>query len=382
MSTYAISRSTVSARPPTAGSSSALRRPTATRRPIPSCAAGIRHSSQAVLAGASGQLRNMATIGGNLLQRTRCAYFADPSSACNKRLPGSGCSAIAGEHHNHAILGWSNHCVATHPSDMTVALAAFDAIVHYETLDGAHEIPLTEFYLPVGDSPDKETALPPGALITAVDPAGSPRPRVRDTARSASVRPTPSPTCRRSRVGRAGGHRSKGADRSRRPRLTSLACPRCRVALLEPPRPPTRFRAAADAELRRRAAARQRLQGHAGPQPHRGHPDRARAPALVTNPGHALKEIHHDHAFSTYPVPDARPPRWSTCTNGLTVGAIGARTAPHRGPAKVTGRVRYAADQPMSGPGLWLGRHLHGVPRTHPRHRHLRRPGHCQACWA
>ncbi|GII95874.1 FAD binding domain-containing protein [Sinosporangium siamense] len=124
--------------------------------------------SQAVLAGASGQLRNMATVGGNLLQRTRCAYFADPSQACNKRVPGTGCSAVDGAHHNHAVFGWSRHCVATHPSDMAVALAAFDAVVHYETLDGGGEIPLSEFYPPVGDTPQQETVLPSGALITAV----------------------------------------------------------------------------------------------------------------------------------------------------------------------------------------------------------------------
>ncbi|ATL82656.1 xanthine dehydrogenase family protein subunit M [Streptomyces malaysiensis subsp. malaysiensis] len=136
--------------------------------------------SQAVLAGASGQLRNMATVGGNLLQRTRCPYFADLSQPCNKRSPGSGCPAIEGEHHNHAILGWSDHCVATHPSDMTVALAAFDAVVRYETLDGGHEIPLSAFYLPVGESPERETALPPGALITAVAlPAAAENPRSR-----------------------------------------------------------------------------------------------------------------------------------------------------------------------------------------------------------
>lgn len=124
--------------------------------------------SQAVLAGASGQLRNMATVGGNLLQRTRCGYFADLSQPCNKRLPGSGCAAITGAHHNHAVLDWTGHCVATHPSDMAVPLAAFDAVVRYETLEGPGEIPLTDFYLPVGDRPDRETALPPGALITAV----------------------------------------------------------------------------------------------------------------------------------------------------------------------------------------------------------------------
>ncbi|WP_432082798.1 FAD binding domain-containing protein [Streptomyces sp. WAC 04229] len=124
--------------------------------------------AQAVLAGASGQLRNMATVGGNLLQRTRCGYFADVSRPCNKRAPGSGCPAVTGEHHNHAILGASDHCVATNPSDMGVALAAFDAVVGYETLDGPGELPLTDFYLPVGDTPDRETALPPGALITGI----------------------------------------------------------------------------------------------------------------------------------------------------------------------------------------------------------------------
>ncbi|MGP3998803.1 FAD binding domain-containing protein [Streptomyces sp. 8N706] len=124
--------------------------------------------AQAVLAGASGQLRNMATVGGNLLQRTRCGYFTDLSKPCNKRAPGSGCPALPGEHRNHAILGASEHCVATHPSDMAVALAAFDAVISYETADGPGELPFPEFYLPVGDTPHIETALPPGALITGV----------------------------------------------------------------------------------------------------------------------------------------------------------------------------------------------------------------------
>ncbi|MFG2673444.1 FAD binding domain-containing protein [Streptomyces sp. NPDC048445] len=124
--------------------------------------------AQALLAGASGQLRNMATVGGNLLQRTRCGYFSDLAKPCNKRVPGSGCPAIAGEHHNHAILGASEHCVATHPSDMAVALAAFDAVISYETADGPGELPIAEFYPPVGDTPHIETALPSGALITGV----------------------------------------------------------------------------------------------------------------------------------------------------------------------------------------------------------------------
>ncbi|MFJ8822502.1 FAD binding domain-containing protein [Streptomyces sp. NPDC102467] len=124
--------------------------------------------TQAVLAGASGQLRNMATVGGNLLQRTRCGYFTDVSKACNKRVPGSGCPAITGEHRNHAILGASEACVAVHPSDMGVALAAFDAVVQYETGAGEGELALADFYLPVGDTPHLETALPPGALITGI----------------------------------------------------------------------------------------------------------------------------------------------------------------------------------------------------------------------
>ncbi|MGW1847518.1 FAD binding domain-containing protein [Streptomyces sp. NPDC001966] len=124
--------------------------------------------AQAVLAGASGQLRNMATVGGNLLQRIRCGYFTDISRPCNKRSPGSGCPAVDGEHHNHAILGASEHCIATHPSDMAVALAAFDAVISYETADGPGELPIDAFYPPVGDTPHVETALPPGALITGI----------------------------------------------------------------------------------------------------------------------------------------------------------------------------------------------------------------------
>ncbi|MGW9118106.1 FAD binding domain-containing protein [Streptomyces sp. NPDC055663] len=124
--------------------------------------------AQAVLAGASGQLRNMATVGGNLLQRTRCGYFTDISRPCNKRSPGSGCPAVDGEHHNHAILGASEHCIATHPSDMAVALAAFDAVISYETADGPGELPIDAFYPPVADTPHVETALPPGALITGI----------------------------------------------------------------------------------------------------------------------------------------------------------------------------------------------------------------------
>jgi xanthine dehydrogenase YagS FAD-binding subunit len=124
--------------------------------------------SEALLAGASGQLRNMATVGGNLLQRTRCRYFQDVSMPCNKRDPGSGCPAIEGEHHNLAILGASKACVATHPSDMVVALLALDAGVEFVGIDGSGTIPLDAFYRLPGDRPEQDTSLPPGALITVV----------------------------------------------------------------------------------------------------------------------------------------------------------------------------------------------------------------------
>jgi xanthine dehydrogenase YagS FAD-binding subunit len=122
--------------------------------------------SQALLAGASGQLRNLATVGGNLLQRTRCSYFQDVTKPCNRRAPGSGCPAREGEHRNLAILGASGQCIATHPSDMAVALAALDATVHVETGHGAREYQLDELY---GTDAARDTALAAGALITAVE---------------------------------------------------------------------------------------------------------------------------------------------------------------------------------------------------------------------
>jgi xanthine dehydrogenase YagS FAD-binding subunit len=130
--------------------------------------------AQAVVNGASGQLRNMATVGGNLLQRTRCPYFQDVTKPCNKRAPGSGCPARQGEHHNLAILGASQHCIATHASDMAVALAALDAIVDVEGPAGSRAVPLSQFYRLPGDEPQRETTLEPGALITAVELPASP----------------------------------------------------------------------------------------------------------------------------------------------------------------------------------------------------------------
>ncbi|WP_406222301.1 FAD binding domain-containing protein [Streptomyces decoyicus] len=125
--------------------------------------------SQALLLGASAQLRNMASMGGNLMQRVRCSYYRDPESACNKRVPGSGCSALEGVHRGHAILGTSEHCIATHPSDMAVALVALDAVVHVEGTKGSRTIPVDDFFLLPEDTPEREHPLTPGELITAIE---------------------------------------------------------------------------------------------------------------------------------------------------------------------------------------------------------------------
>jgi xanthine dehydrogenase YagS FAD-binding subunit len=120
------------------------------------------------LSGASAQLRNAATVGGNILQRTRCAYFYDTASACNKRAPGSGCAARAGETRHHAILGWSESCIATHPSDFCVPLVALDAVVEIEGRTGRREVPLEAFHRLPADAPDRESVLEPGEMIVAV----------------------------------------------------------------------------------------------------------------------------------------------------------------------------------------------------------------------
>jgi xanthine dehydrogenase YagS FAD-binding subunit len=124
--------------------------------------------SQALLKSASAQLRNMASIGGNLMQRTRCGYFRDVVMPCNKRVPGSGCPAFAGENRMHAILGVSNACYATHPSDLAVALVALDASINLQGPKGTRSIKLNDFYLLPEDAPDREHAIEPGELITGV----------------------------------------------------------------------------------------------------------------------------------------------------------------------------------------------------------------------
>jgi xanthine dehydrogenase YagS FAD-binding subunit len=130
----------------------------------------VRFVREALLLGASTQLRNMATIGGNLLQRTRCRYFRDPTvAACNKRVPGSGCAAVGGTARMHAILGASEHCIALHASDLCVPLVALDAVVHTQGVGGQRSIPLTEFYVLPGDRPDIENVLEHGELITTLE---------------------------------------------------------------------------------------------------------------------------------------------------------------------------------------------------------------------
>jgi xanthine dehydrogenase YagS FAD-binding subunit len=124
--------------------------------------------AEALLSGASAQLRNAATVGGNLMQRTRCSYFYDVASACNRRDPGTGCDALHGENRLHAVLGWSENCIATHPSDFCIPLVALDAVVEIEGRSGRREIPVDALHRLPGETPEQETALAPGELIVAL----------------------------------------------------------------------------------------------------------------------------------------------------------------------------------------------------------------------
>ena len=124
--------------------------------------------AEALLSGASAQLRNAATVGGNLMQRTRCAYFHDLAGACNRRAPGSGCDALGGENRLHAVLGWSEHCIATHPSDFCVPLTALDAVIEVEGPHGHREIAVDALHMLPGATPEQETSLLPGELIVAL----------------------------------------------------------------------------------------------------------------------------------------------------------------------------------------------------------------------
>ena len=144
---------------------------------VPGVVARFPVISQALLLGASAQLRNMASMGGNLCQRVRCSYFRDAASPCNKRDPGSGCAALGGFNRGHAILGTSDKCIATHPSDVAVALVALDAVVHTRGPGGERAIGIDDFFLLPGDTPEREHPLEHGELITAIEVPGWPTAR-------------------------------------------------------------------------------------------------------------------------------------------------------------------------------------------------------------
>ena len=170
--------------------------------------------AEALLSGASAQLRNAATVGGNLLQRTRCGYFYDAASACNKREPGAGCDARGGENRLHAVLGWSEACIATHPSDFCVPLVALDAVVEIEGRTGRREIALEALHRLPGDTPERESVLEPGDLIVALRLPAEARGFVGACALSEG--PRAHVLCLRRRVGRRGACGSNTARSARR----------------------------------------------------------------------------------------------------------------------------------------------------------------------
>lgn len=207
--------------------------------------------ARAILAGASPQIRNMATVGGNLLQRTRCTYFYDvEGSRCNKRQPGAGCDAIDGINRIHAVLGASPDCVATHPSDMCVALVALDAVVHVLSAAGHRTIPIADFHRLPGDRPDRETVLEPGELVTAIAlPApmagsGSHYRKVRDRASYAFALVSVAAVLRVDQ-GRVADLRLALGGVAHRPWRARTA----EASLRGGPATPAAFRAAAEAEL-------------------------------------------------------------------------------------------------------------------------------------
>lgn len=204
--------------------------------------------SQALLVSASGQLRNTATTGGNLLQRTRCLYFQDIAKPCNKRAPGTGCPALDGAHRDLAVLGHSEHCVATQPSDLAVALAAVDATVHLHGPDGERSVPVTDFHRLPGDRPDQDTVIRPGELLTALTLPPRHPARARATARPATVPRTrspwsPSPPCWRCTTASYGGRRWRsagsrtGPGAPARPKRCCTARPPPRTPSPVPPTP-------------------------------------------------------------------------------------------------------------------------------------------------
>ena len=239
-----------------------------TSRTIADFARAYPAVAEALLSGASAQLRNAATVGGNLLQRTRCAYFYDAASACNKREPGAGCDARDGENRLHAVLGWSEACIATHPSDFCVPLVALDAVVEIEGQDGRREIALEALHRLPGDTPERETVLEPGELIVAVRLPAAARALCR--ACPLSQGPRAHLLRLRRRLGRGCARASRAAASARRG-SRSAASPQSRGAPARPkqcwraPAPtPAAFRRAARGRAgRRKAVRRQRLQDRA-----------------------------------------------------------------------------------------------------------------------
>ncbi len=300
--------------------------------------------TRAIVAGASAQIRNMATVGGNLLQRTRCAYFYDnDGSHCNKREPGQGCDAIGGFNRSHAILGASPACVATHPSDMCVALAALGAVVHLASADGERAVPLTELHRLPGEHPEIETVLLPGELITAVElpplpfAARSAYRKVRDRASYAFALVSVA----------AAVDLDGGVVRDVRLALGGVAHKpwrawRAEEALRGLREPGLLPRGGGGRAQRGHAAARQRVQGRAGHADHDrrarradgrrmstseppGSPARARAGRLGA--GRRARSAHRAQA---------RPDRRARCRR-------------IDGPLKVRGAARFAAEVPMEG---------------------------------
>ena len=299
------------------------------------CRASYSVLSQAILAGASTQLRNMATTAGNLLQRTRCVYFRDPAMPCNKREPGSGCPAITGDNRMLAILGTSEHCIATNPSDMCVAIAALEATIHVQGPSGSRAIPIGDFHLLPGETPDRETVLEPGDLITHVE---LPPPRA---GQQAVLFEAARPSFLRVRAGLGSGHsrsptanshaacespwaaseRSRGDRRRLSPRSSG-----------QPANPAQLSQGGRSGAARRKAAERKRIQGGAR---------QAMSCPRARNGGEKLRNWLWRIPCSKHRTPATSP--------------MGGKTPRVDGPLKVTGQAKYTSD--FHFPGL-----LYAVP--------------------
>ena len=306
--------------------------------------------AEALLSGASAQLRNAATVGGNLLQKTRCAYFYDPFSACNRREPGSGCAALQGENRLHAVLGWSPSCIAVHPSDFCVPLVALDAVVEIEGKGGRREIALDALHRLPGDAPERETVLEPGDLVTALrlpaEAASFAGTRALSQAARAHV------VCLRRRLRRGGArhrrwHDQAGPAGAGRSRGQTVACPSRRA---EPGRCQARrgcVRACRRSGLgRRQALRRQRFQDRAGATTRRAHahPRRGGNAAAPARPSRlALLLPSRSPRVTTNLVPPLSSPH---VRHGSNVGQPLTR---RDGVLKVTGKAIYAADNHPPG---------------------------------